>query len=69
MRGCLTRAVALQQEGRLEEVEEIYSGIIAIHPGQINALHFLGNPEFDRAYNAAVARLVDSVCLRCNDGE
>jgi protein O-GlcNAc transferase len=52
------RAVALHQQGRLEEAETLYQSILKLAPNQFDALHFLGLIEHQRKHLEAAAELI-----------
>ena len=55
----LQRAVALHQQGRLDEAERLYRGILAGAPNSFDALHLLGVLMKQRGRSADALRLID----------
>ncbi len=55
----LQQAVALHQQGRLDEAERLYQGILAGAPGNFDALHLLGVLMKQRGRSADALRLID----------
>jgi tetratricopeptide (TPR) repeat protein len=55
----LQQAVALHQQGRLDEAERLYQGILAGAPANFDALHLLGVLMKQRGRSAEALRLID----------
>ena len=54
----IERALELHREGRLDEAEQIYSGIVATAPGDFQALHLSGLLAYQQGRLADALRLV-----------
>lgn len=61
----IARATALHREGRLDEAEALYRGVLAADPNQFDALHLLGVIEGQHhRFEAALPLLERAVALR-----
>ncbi|MFN3658354.1 MAG: tetratricopeptide repeat protein [Pseudolabrys sp.] len=58
MAQALARAITLHQQGQLAEAEPLYAAILAVQPGHIEALHFLGLVKFAQGQPAEALRLM-----------
>ena len=60
--GLLDRGLALQRAGRAAEALDLYRGILAVHPRQFDALHFLAILEFRSGRSdVALARMREAI--------
>lgn len=61
---AFSAAVALHQQGRLDQAESIYQAVLRAAPRHAGALHLLGLARFQRGDLATAARLVgDSIAI------
>ena len=56
---ALQQAVAFHQQGRLDDAERLYGGILAGAPNNFDALHLLGVLMHQRGRSAEALRLID----------
>ena len=60
----LQQAVALHQQGRLDEAEPLYKKVVAANPRDFDALHLLGMLQLQRGHHAEAAQcLAQAVAL------
>ncbi len=55
---ALKAGIAAHRDGRAEEAEKAYNGVLELHPDQPDALHFLGLLEYERDRPEAAIDLI-----------
>src|SRR5262245_30918200 len=56
-------ALGLHQQGQLAQAETLYRDVLKLHPGNSDALHFLGVLESQRGHAEAGLSLIDQAIL------